>query len=238
MQTFKLNTEGLTRRILLRAIPTIIISLTFFFTIFIVQGGNVYVDATYYIFPVILILGTFSFSLWRGIKKQKVMAESYELTISDQLICREQLNTPDISILVTEVIEIAKHPKGGFTIKGSRNNGTIIIPVQIEHYEQLEATLQQIHPITIKSNSLFKKLQFLLPFIVGGLMICVYAVNNKVIVGAAGSVLTGLMIWSLIKIQKDKNVDRKTKNRTWIVLLVLVSVIASIIIKLTAPSLP
>ena len=238
MQTFKLNTEGLTKRLLIRSIPTMIISLIIWFTVFHVQGGSVYVSATFYIFPIVFILGLISFSIWRGINRQKALLESYELTISDQLICREQLNTPDISILVTEVVEIAKYPKGGFSIKGSRNNGTIIIPVQIENHEQLEATLQQIHPITIKRNSFLKKFQFLLTLISLGLIVCVYLLNDKIIVGTAGSLLTALMIWSLVRVQKDKNIDRKTRNGMWAILLFLASIIGVTIMKLMAPTLP
>src|SRR3989442_9735237 len=113
MQTFKLNTEGLTKRLLIRSIPTVLIAIFIWLSIFHIQGSSAYVDATFYITPVVLIIGIFGFSIWRGIKRQKALLESYELTISDTLICREQLNTPDISILVTEVVEIAKHPKGG-----------------------------------------------------------------------------------------------------------------------------
>jgi len=238
MQTFKINTEGLTKRLLIRSIPTVLISITIWFSIFHMQGGTAYVDATFFIIPVVLIIATLGFSIWRGIKRQKALVESYELTISDTLICRDQLNTPDISILVSEVVEIAKHPKGAFSIKGSRNNGTIIIPVQIENYDQLEATLQQIHPITIKTSTLLKKLQILLSLTGIGLMLCVYLVNNKIIVGIAGSLFTGLMIWSLVKIQKDKNIDRKTKKGMWFIILVLASIIGVTIMKLTAPSLP
>jgi hypothetical protein len=223
--------------LLKRAIAIVSISLIIWVAVLFVQGGKL-ADAAQFMISFLLILGVLVFSMIRGIKKQKALLGSYELTISDTLICREQLNTPDISILVTEVVEIAKHPKGAFSIKGSRNNGTIIIPVQIENYEQLETTLQQIHPITIKSNSILKKLQILLSFIGIGLMICVYSLNNKIIVGLAGSLFTALMIWSLVKIQKDKNVDRKTKNGMWFILLVIASVIGVTIMKLTAPTLP
>jgi hypothetical protein len=233
MQTFKINIEGLTKRLLVRSIPTVLIALVIWFSIFHFEGGT-YEYPIIVIVPVVFILGLLSFSIWRGIKRQKALLESYELTISDQLICREQLNTPDISILVTEVVEIAKYPKGGFSIKGSRNNGTIIIPVQVENYEQLEATLQQIHPITIKRHSFLKKFQSLLSLISLALMVCVFLLTDKIIVGTAGCLLTALMIWSLVRIQKDKNIDRKTRNGMWAILLFLASIIGVTILKVTA----
>lgn len=237
MQTFKINTEGLTKKYLIRSIPSLLIPIVFYFSTFYFEHGN-FDSPILVIAPIVFILTLVSFSIWRGIKKSKAMAESYELTISDQLIVREQMNTPDISILVSEVIEIAKHPKGGFTIKGSRKNGTIIVPVLIENREQLEAALQQIHPITIKKNTWLKKLAVLLPFTGIGLFLCIYFLHNKIIIGIAGTLLTGLLIWSLVLVQKSKNVDRKTKNSMWIVLLVLASIIAVTIMKLTATTLP
>ncbi|AEV96941.1 hypothetical protein A4D02_18775 [Niastella koreensis] len=238
MQTFKINTKGFTKKFLKRSIPTVLLPIIIWITIFNIQGGGAYVSITFYLIPIVFITALCGFSIWRGIKRQRALLESYELTISDTLICREQLNTPDISILVSEVIEIAKHPKGGFTIKGSRKNGTIIIPVQIENYEQIEAILQQIHPIILKKNAWKNMLRVLLPLAGLGLFLCVYLLNNKIIVGVAGTLLTGLMIWSLVLIQKNKNVDRKTKNRMWIMLLVLASIIWVTIMKLTAPTLP
>jgi len=233
MQTFRINTKGLSKRLLKRSIFSLLLPVVIYFLIFYFEGGT-YDYPLIAIAPIILILVLFSFSLWRAIKKQKALLESYELTISDTLICREQLNTPDISILVSEVVEIAKHPKGAFTIKGSRKNGTIIIPVEIENYEQLENTLQQIHPIILKKNIWKNMLRFLLPLAGLGLFLCVYLLTDKIIVGVAGTLLTAMMIWSLVLIQKNKNVDRKTKNRMWIVLLVLASIIGVTIMKLSA----
>ncbi len=63
-------------------------------------------------------------------------------------------------------------------------------------------------------------------------MFCVYTVQNKLIVGLAGTTLAILLIWSFIKMRKSKNVDRKTKQTTWWLLLVLVSVITVMIVKL------
>jgi hypothetical protein len=236
MQTFKLERNGLGKKILLRSLPTILVIVIVVTVMDVINGEFINLSRPItYVPQLVFFPCLIGFSLWWGVKKQKKLLESYELTISDKLICREQLNTPDISILVTEVVEIIKHPKGGFSIKGSRNNGTILIPLQIENYEQLETTLQQIHPITIKSHySNYQKFKPLLGILGGGLMICVYAVNNKAVVGVAGSLSTALMIWSLVRTQKDKNIDRKTKNRAWIILIVIASITVSTILKLIA----
>jgi len=235
MQTFKIGPDGWTRikkKTLLRVVPIALFTSSIGVALGMIDSKGAKVDISAFIPVFFLIPVALGFGIWRGLKRQKALMESYELTISDRLICREQLNTPDISILVSEVVEIVKGHKGGFSIKGSRNNGTIIIPLYIENQEQLEATLQQIHPITVKNNySLLQKFQFLLPVIFIGLWICVYAVDNKIIVGIAGSLATAFIIWSLAIIQKNKNIDHKTKNRFWFILLPLASIIISTILK-------
>jgi len=166
------------------------------------------------------------------------MMKSYQLTISENTIVREQLNTPDIFIYHAEVLEIVQHKNGNLSIKGSRNNGTIIIPAQIDNYTQLQTTLQEIHPISTKGkHPALRVLQYLLAFAGIAPMIGVYVSNNKVVVGIAGTLFTALMTWFLITAQRDKNLDRKTKNWAWVVLLVMASVIAVTIMKLTAPAL-
>lgn len=172
--------------------------------------------------------------LYRGTNRQKALFESYVLTITNNLITREQLNTPTISIYFNEVKEIAKHKNGSFSIKGKDATDLIGIPSQIANYSQLETTLQSIQTIIVKDKvSFLQKNQSLAGLLTVGLMLCVYTVNNKVIVALTGITLVALMVWSFLKIRNSKNVDSKTKKSVWWVLLVLASVIAVMIFKLT-----
>src|SRR5689334_14981655 len=52
--------------------------------------------------PTVVFIAVITFSFIRALKRAKKMYESYELTISDNLIAREQINTPTISIYLTE----------------------------------------------------------------------------------------------------------------------------------------
>jgi hypothetical protein len=80
--------------------------------------------------------------------------------------------------------------------------------------------------ISYKSNS------GILALLALGLMLCVYTVTNKIIVGLSGSLLVGLMLWSFFEVRRSKNIDSKTKRGIWFVLLVVASVIAVMIMKL------
>jgi hypothetical protein len=237
MQTFKIRQEGfkeIKKQMLIRTLPVMLIAVTTGVVISSINSKEKAADAN--ILPIIipLIAASVGFGLYRGVYKQKFLFESYALTITNNLITREQLNTPTISIYFNDIKEITKHKNGSFTVKGKETVDLIGIPAQIDDYSQLETILQQIQPIVVKDRASFlQKYQSLTGLLVVGLMLCVYTVNNKIIVGVSGSVLVALMVWSFIKIRGSKNVDNKTKRNIWWILIVLASVIAVTIFKLT-----
>ncbi len=237
MQIFKIRQDGfkeIKKQMLIRTIPILIIAATVGITISTInsKGKETDVNVLPFVIPIIAI--ALGFGLYRGINRQKALFESYTLTITNNLITREQLNTPIISIYFNDIKEIARHKSGGFTIKGKDATDLIGIPKQIDNYSQLETTLQKIQTIAVKDKVPFlQKYQSLTGLVTVGLMLCVYTVNNKIIVGLTGTTLVALMVWSFIKIRRSKNVDSKTKKSVWWVLIVLASVILVMIFKLT-----
>lgn len=237
MQVFKFRQDGfkeIRRKMLLRSIPLLLIAGAVGITISTINSRQKENDVN--VLPIIIPLSAaaLGFGLYRGVNRQKALLESYTLTITNNLVTREQLNTPAISIYFNDIKEIAKHKNGSFTIKGKEAIDLIGIPAQIDDYSKLETALQQIQTIVVKDEvSFLQKYQSLSGLLTVGLMLCVYTVSNKLIVALTGSALVALMVWSLIKIQSSKNVDSKTKRSAWLVLLVLASVIGVMVFKLT-----
>jgi hypothetical protein len=233
MQIFKIRQSGfkeIRRTMLIRTIPMLVIVLTFGITV--ASKSLNYTEILPYYIPFIVVL--LAFGIYRGINRQKTLFNSYTLTITNNLISREQVNTPTISIYFNDIKEISKHKNGSFTVKGKDATDIIAIPPQVDNYSQLETTLQGIRPIVAKDNvSFLQKYQSLTALLVVGLMLCVYTVNNKIIVALAGTTFVSIMIWSFIKIRGSKNVDRRTKKIVWWSLIVVASVIAVMIFKLT-----
>jgi hypothetical protein len=196
------------------------------------KGKTTDINILPFIIPVMaLALGA---GLYRGVNRQRALFESYTLTLTNNLITREQLNTPAISIYFNDIKEIAKNSKGEFTVKGKDATDIIIVPVQIENHHHLENALALIRSITTKSKAPFlEKYRTLLSLLTMGLMLCVYAVTNKVLVTLSGTLFIGIMLWGLIEIQKNKNIDNKTKRNSWVVLIVIISVIAVMVMKLS-----
>ena len=237
MQAFKIRHDGfqeIRKKMLLRSIPLLVIAGAVGITISTINSKQKEDDVN--VLPIVIPIAVLAlgFGLYRGVKRQKALFESYTLTITNNLVTREQLNTPTISIYFNDIREIAKHKNGSFTIKGKETVDLIGIPAQIDKYLQIEAALQHIKPIVVKDKvSFMEKYQSLTGLLTAGLMLCVYTINNKIIVGMTGSALVALMVWSFIKIRSSKNVDSKTKRSVWWVVLVLASVIGVMVFKLT-----
>jgi hypothetical protein len=237
MQTFKIRKDGfkeIKKKTLIRTIPIMLIAITAGIAISSLDSKSNGTDINIYpvIIPLMAILVVVG--LYLGVNRQKAIFDSYTLTITNNLITREQLNTPTISIYFNEIKEIAKNKNGSFTITGKDATDLIGIPPQIENYLLLETILQDIQTITIKEKIPFlQKYQSLTSLLTIGLMLCVYTVNNKIIVALTGTLLVALMLWSFIKISTSKNIDSKTKKMRWWVLLITASIIGSMIFKLT-----
>ena len=176
------------------------------------------------VIPMVLVMSIFG--VYQGIKRQRKIFDGYRLTIDNNSITREQYNTPTITIPLADISEISKHPKGSFTIKGNSTINAIYIPTHIENYEKLEQLLSEIKPVSYKDKkTLLQKFEGLLIILTIGLMVVVFLINDKIIVGICGTLLLMFLGYSLFVTQKSKNVDKKTKKGMWMVIVVMVSII-------------
>lgn len=237
MSVFKISQDEfmkVRKKTLMRSIPMLIIAGAVGIAISTTNSKEKDDDVN--ILPIVIpiLVVALGFGIYTGVNRQRAQIESYRLIIDNNIITREQLNTPTISIHFSNINEIVKHKNRGFTIIEKETRDLIIIPAQIEDYLILETTLQQIHPISArKYSSLLDKYQNLAGLTTLGLMFCVYTVNNKLIIALSGSALVILLIWSFIKIRKSKNIDSKIKRNMWWGVLLIISVISVILFKLT-----
>ena len=226
-QQFKIGEEGykkFRKRWFTIIIPLFTVVLVVIILINSLSPANGEINTLPFVFPVILIF--FGFSLSRGLRKQKKLLLSYSVTVSDNEITREQLNTQRLSISFMEIKEIIKSEKGNFTIKGVGRTDVIHIPYWIDNSAALEECLKTLAPITIVTKDPFyKKYRTLLTIPALGAMVAVITVTNKIIVGICGVLMIGLLIWSFYEIRISKNVPENTKRRSWVFLLVIASVI-------------
>lgn len=236
MHTYKIKQDGfkeIKKQTLNRILPIMILAITVGITIGSInskgKGNNIIV------LPITITLAavTVGFGIYRGLNRQKALLESYQLTLTNNLIAREQFNTPAVSIYYNDIREIIKNKNGSFIIKGKDRTDLIVIPAQIENYSDLENRLFQVKPFATKSSSSFlQQCGILLTILSLALMLCVFTVTNKLIVAFSATILVLVLGWSFYEIRRSKNIDAKAKRSMWWVLVVLASTISVAIIKL------
>jgi hypothetical protein len=237
MQQFKLRKDGfaeIKKQMLARAIPTMVIAIAGGLAIGLINSGPA--ESMAITLPIILVFiaGITTFSISNAIKRQKKLLESYTLTLTDNSITREQLDTPAISIDFNEISEISKEGNGNLRIRGKNKADLIIVHSQIENYSMLEEALTRFQPITAKPGDPFiRAIRPFLSLVTVGLMVWFYISDNKVIVAVTGTLLSLILLSSLFFVLRSKNVDRRTKWSSLIVIIVLASVIGVMIMKLS-----
>jgi hypothetical protein len=227
---FKIKENGfdeIRKQMILRTIPIALIAACGGLAIshFNTNGQSSDVNVLPFLIPI--IIGAMVFGLLKGIKRQKNIFNSYELTINDESILRKQDLTADIEIQFNEIKEITKNKNGALAIKGENSNKSIGVPSQVENIMELESRLSKVFEITTSNKQTFiQKFPWVLPLLTIGLMMTVFIAKNKILVGIAGVSLTIGLIYSLVVTQKSKHLDKKTKKGMWLILIVLFSIIA------------
>ena len=231
MRTFKYNAarfSELRKRIIIRSLPVLVPAVAV--GIYIGLSG-----AETAILPIAIpvsILGVTmasGFGLFRGIKRQKALYETYRLTIAANAVTREQKNTQTIRLPKSDITLITKNTNGSFTIKGKSPRDVIGIAPQIEDHEELELLLRQMRPFNgpVHQPLLVRYGRF---SGAGALILfaAVFLSTSITIVTLAGLVLVGLLVWSVIEVQKNKNMDAKTKRSIYLVIVPIFMIIAKI----------
>ena len=176
----------------------------------------------------------FTFSLTRMFKKQKTMLESYRLTITENEITREQMNTPPLTISFMEVKEIMKTRKGSFIVRGISKTDLIQIPAWVDDTAGIEEQLKTFSTVTTAKNFMRRQYGALAIRLLGlAMLIVIGVVKDQLIVGICGALLIGLIIWGLNEIRVNKNMPTNAKRRSMVVFaLIAIVVVFNLISKL------
>jgi len=151
-------------------------------------------------------------------KKQIKIFESFLLTISDTSIIRELKNAPAIEIAFKDINQIIRTNDGSFKIKGSTPNDIIFIPSYIENYGSMEKLLYKIGPIT---NNKYNPLPIMLGLVMlFPISLFIFAsVLNKILIAISGFIIIFILILFIIKVQKNKNIDKGTRRSKYLAIL-------------------
>lgn len=183
--------------------------------------------------PVMLLI--VGFRIYRVLKKQRALLETYTLTITDTIIGREQANTPTIAIPLNDVRVIEKRKNGGFVVRGNKNRDIIYVPAQLERYDELEAALNGIQPVmTGNTEPRWKRIRLLVPLLLIPSLVVVFTAEGKFLVVLSGTAVLAVMGWSVYEGQRSKNIDRSSKRQMVWAIALMVFVAVMVVAKLIA----
>ena len=158
MEQFKIKQDGIKE--LTKTFLRVRISMTLFPILVVIIVNTLVlnkqqVDFVVLFVVILLLLAYMSIGIYRGIKRHKVILDSYVLTIDNSGITRQLYNTPVLTIPTGELREIVKKSDGSFLVKGKSRVDVIGIPAQIEQYERIEALLAERMSLSTKTNKFF-----------------------------------------------------------------------------------
>lgn len=227
MKVFKIREGGfkeIQKQILGRIIPFYVIIIIA--AVLITTFGPANKNGDTSTWPIMLpVMAAFlGFSYYRSISKQRTAFESYTLTISDITIICDQEGKPSISLYHSEVQAIYRNKNGSFSILGKYPTDIIVVPAQIEEYNELEATLQNIHPITANPHKTRAARNMIVSLASITSMVAISISYNKIVVSICDIVFIAIAGWSIYSLQTNKAVDTRTKRRSLYTLLVVAAI--------------
>jgi hypothetical protein len=180
------------------------------------------------IFTMILMSVLLAFITYTSINRYRKMLESYRLTITEDAVTREQVNTPTITIRKDAVTKIIKASNGGFAVIGGSKLNAIGIPAQIEQHEDVERILSGIRPLTVQTAQWLQYLQVAAVILVF-IPICLGLLSeNRIVLSLSGIAMCGLMILGFVIIQRSKNYDRRMKRLSYIMWIPFLAIMANV----------
>jgi len=236
MQQFKIAPDKLSefKRILIRrtvAMSLIIGCFCLVGTYFLLKKNSAEDDINPLFVSIPVTVLIFGILTNKKIKKQKEVAETYTLTVNDEIISREQADLPTLSLMRNEIKKITRTKTGSLFINGSRIMEQIEIPPQIDNYAQLYDILEKIKPV--KQVSYNSGLLVVTVSILAGITTFgIFAGTNKVIVAVCGTLISAMMFLLVCMALSGKYGDEKTKKKVWIYVIAAISYIAITINKL------
>lgn len=234
MKTFKLKPEGFKefqQKALTRAIPiTLLAALAGVYISSVNESSDSStVDTLAFLIPFsLLILG---FGLFLGLKRQKDMWLSYELTIDGETIIRTQNNVPTVTIDKNDLQEMLETRQGDILLKTGQRTNMINIPSSVQDRAELLNSLADFGQINKQSGN--KSVMILIAGLVSlGLMLVFFVSTEPAIIIPSGAILTIGFLWSFFEIQRSKLIDKKVKRGSYLIFFLLFSIIGRLVIEL------
>ncbi len=210
----------LRRRVLLRAVPTLVLGL----------GAGWYIAGARTdwigIVPIAFIaLALMPFTFWRTLLRQEKSFRTLRIKIADGLIIKIQTGFPLLAFPLNEITSLQEIPGRGLLVTGRIKSHQIALPPTLEGFAGLRAVLVEHHPITAKRDTQGHVIQLAYAFLSVASLVIFYRARSPAIVLSMGTLIVGVLVVCFILTQKSPHLDRRAKLAAWTSWLVVISLV-------------
>jgi hypothetical protein len=187
--------------------------------------GEDSLPALFFFAPILIVAGAFGGYLGASAFRERLA--SYTITLEGQGITRSQRGLPDLTIDQDEIADLLEAP-GGLIVRSEVPYREIHIPRALEGYDELRTLLNQIKEVQPFPQ---RPWYFSSPIQIGGVFLMlagflttVASDNPYVLVPCSVFVIIAFLscLWL---IQRNPQIDTRTKALSWMILLPLFSVV-------------
>ncbi len=190
-------------------------------------------DWTTAVFLILIFIVIITFVIRNAIKKQRKAWETFELLIDDTKIERNQQGFPGISITKTDIVEAIEAKNGSITLMTRPKANSIIIPFSVQNKVVLKEVISTFTTI----REVKKNYGLLLSYggaILGLVLFFSFMLStNFYLTISSGLVLFSLCIWGFIATQRNKNIDKKVKRSSYVIIILLIVIASKLFITMT-----
>ena len=144
--------------------------------------------------------------------------QTYVLEIGPDYLLRRQADTPDIHLRFQDVKRIEHLPGRYLRVIGNSSFQVIGIPEDIDQLAEIRQTLEAIAPITKRRADRNLNWSVLLALGFAGWIVMLWSSSPRVVL-PVGAVVTGMLIWLFVYLQRSPNVPQANRRGAWVYLI-------------------
>ena len=169
--------------------------------------------------------------MWKSIKRHKKAWETFQLKIEDGNIERTQEGYPKIILPFSDVLEAVEGSDGTIALIAKVRSSSIFISPAIENRSELVSLISGFTTHTIRPAKYNQVYPYVGALIGLGLMATLILSTNFYVIELSGVTLLGICIWGFVEIQRNKNIDKKTKRSSYVMIFLLFFIISRLVLE-------
>lgn len=167
------------------------------------------------------------FSFRRSIESQRRIWTSYELLVGPDSVLRRMNGLNELEVRRDEVKAIQQQ-KHGLILETFSARKNLAVPDSLAEFEEVYNRLTEWMPATEQKQAAWNQSPYLLPMVlvVELILFALFFVSNKswLELGTGVPLLAGLVL-CLVLIQRNSQLDQKTKRKMWLVILPVMGIV-------------